>query len=278
MRHRPRVTSILIAAITCWTAAVPAAHADLNAGLVAYWPLDGNAQDASGNGHHGTVAGATPAVDRHGNSSACYDFDGIDDFIFGSAEGLPTAERTTAFWFYADNLDRPSPFGYGGGGCGTTWFVGINHGFCECCVIGRHCSGIIESPLSSITAESWHHVAVTTHATGTRLYIDGRLVASNAVFENTTNVTGTEFSIGVIPSPGGDAPYTDGNVQFMSGRIDEVRVYDRALATQELRQLADRPLPGVSPFALAGILALLGLAGSSAVVRLRRVTPQADSV
>jgi len=36
----------------------PVAWADLNAGLVAHYPFDGNAQDASENGHHGTVQGA----------------------------------------------------------------------------------------------------------------------------------------------------------------------------------------------------------------------------
>ena len=32
---------------------------DLNNGLVAWYPFDGNASDMSGNGKHGTVHGAT---------------------------------------------------------------------------------------------------------------------------------------------------------------------------------------------------------------------------
>jgi hypothetical protein len=31
------------------------AHADLTSGLVAYYPFNGNANDASGNGNNGTV-------------------------------------------------------------------------------------------------------------------------------------------------------------------------------------------------------------------------------
>ena len=34
------------------------AYADLNDGLVAYYPFNGNADDESGNGNHGTVYGA----------------------------------------------------------------------------------------------------------------------------------------------------------------------------------------------------------------------------
>ena len=42
------------------------ASADLTTGLVAYYPFDGNASDMSGNGHHGTVNGASLRADRHG--------------------------------------------------------------------------------------------------------------------------------------------------------------------------------------------------------------------
>ena len=37
-------------------------------GLVAYYPFNGNANDASGNGHHATVNGARVSTDRFGNS------------------------------------------------------------------------------------------------------------------------------------------------------------------------------------------------------------------
>jgi hypothetical protein len=36
-------------------------------GLVGYWPFNGNANDASGNGNHGIVYGASLATDRNGN-------------------------------------------------------------------------------------------------------------------------------------------------------------------------------------------------------------------
>jgi hypothetical protein len=43
---------------------------DLANGLVAYYSLDGNAYDSSGNGYNGTVSGAT-IVDGM-NNSKCY--------------------------------------------------------------------------------------------------------------------------------------------------------------------------------------------------------------
>jgi hypothetical protein len=56
--------------------------AGINDGLVAYYPLYGNANDASGNGHHGTISGdVTFAADRFGSSISAASFDGNNDFI-----------------------------------------------------------------------------------------------------------------------------------------------------------------------------------------------------
>lgn len=54
---------------------------DLSSGLVAYYPFDGYANDASGHGHHGVVKGATLTGDRFGNPNNAYSFDGEDDCI-----------------------------------------------------------------------------------------------------------------------------------------------------------------------------------------------------
>ena len=46
-------------------------------GLVAYYPFSGNANDSSGNGHHGTVNGAILTTDRLGDADHAYSFDGV---------------------------------------------------------------------------------------------------------------------------------------------------------------------------------------------------------
>ncbi len=56
--------------------------------LVASYPLDGDALDASGNGLDGAVTGATPTTDRFGTPSSAYAFDGVDDVITIGADPL----------------------------------------------------------------------------------------------------------------------------------------------------------------------------------------------
>ncbi|MDR1813996.1 MAG: C10 family peptidase [Tannerella sp.] len=67
-------------------------------GLVAYFPFNGNANDASGNGNHGTVHGATLTTDRFGKANNAYYFDGNSAYIDGSFKNN-LARFTITLWF-----------------------------------------------------------------------------------------------------------------------------------------------------------------------------------
>src|SRR5580693_6339652 len=66
------------------------AQSFLTNGLVAYYPFNGNANDASGNGNNGTVNGATLTPDRFGNTNSAYNFNGTNNYI-GFAN-VPTSQ------------------------------------------------------------------------------------------------------------------------------------------------------------------------------------------
>jgi len=78
------------------TAQIPTAN------LMGYWPMDGNAQDYSGNANHGTVMGATLTTDRFLNPNMAYGFDGVNASII--VNNSPTVDMTNntdfsvAFW------------------------------------------------------------------------------------------------------------------------------------------------------------------------------------
>ncbi len=75
-------------------------------GLMAYYPLNGNANDVSGNGNNGVVTGALLTTDRHGHPNSAYWFDGIDDKItIPSSPSLhPVNQLTISFWIWVDSL------------------------------------------------------------------------------------------------------------------------------------------------------------------------------
>jgi len=77
--------------------------AGLRANLVAYYPFNGNADDASGNGYHGIVTGATPCADRFGHANSAYSFPGVNDHI--EVPDSPTATTYVDFsaWVRLDS-------------------------------------------------------------------------------------------------------------------------------------------------------------------------------
>lgn len=214
-------------------------HADMDDGLVAYYPFNGNANDESGNGNNGTVNGATLTEDRFGNDDSAYSFGG-DDYIEADASSLPTAERTVSLWFKTDMVtNEPNLVGYGGdGGCGTSWLMGINHWGNNTFSITSHCGyDTLEYYYSEEPIAMWFHYVITTDSNGTKIFVNGEEKESNSNFIDGTSVIGASLALGVAVNELGQAPYTDGNVGYFIGSMDDVRIYNRALSEDEIQEL-----------------------------------------
>ena len=108
---------------------------DLNDGLVAYYPFNGNADDESGNGNNGTVNGATLTTGRNGNTDGAYNFDGTDDYInagdrddfdFGTSDFSfslwvkPQGENHNRYCLTKDSVPEPNSYGIGTRGSNLT--------------------------------------------------------------------------------------------------------------------------------------------------------------
>jgi hypothetical protein len=89
------------------------------------------------------------------------------------------------------------------------------------------------SPFSTFTStvpqNTWTHICVTHTGTTDRLYINGVEAASSP---QTSRAVATSSSTSAI------GRYSDGNTNFWGGKIDEVRVYSRALSGADAADLA----------------------------------------
>ena len=67
--------------------------------MVAHYPFNNNANDASDSGNDGTVYGPILTDDRFGYPTSAYQFDGIDDFI-DLSQSLPigSTDNTISMW------------------------------------------------------------------------------------------------------------------------------------------------------------------------------------
>lgn len=74
-------------------------------GQVAYYPLNGNANDASGNGNNGIVQGAIPTTDQFGRTNGAFYFNATNSSLITiPSASLPQGltARTFSFWAKPD--------------------------------------------------------------------------------------------------------------------------------------------------------------------------------
>lgn len=214
----------------------------LDDGLVAYYPLNGNAADVTGHGNDGILHGPLGAVDRFGNANRCLSFDGAGQYVSAPADNLPTGPRTVSLWFKANRVDkRPPLLGYGGDTCGNSFFMALNHWGNSSWNVTSHCDAYtLAVPFTSSPINDWHHWAVVTDFNGMSFYVNGRFIGSRTGTTQ-TYVAGKQLGMGTIPSPTGYTPYTDSAVNYLDGYLDEVRIYNRPLSASEIQALHAGP-------------------------------------
>ncbi len=213
-------------------------------GLVGWWSGDGDGDGNDGAGtHHGTSAGGVafvPGVVVSGTGEA-FDFDGIDGRIeLGTHSPFRQSSAITyTFWatMPAGGGGRPMGAGAAGGhGFGGLTLVPTGMSFAWTpAAPGSDTS--IDAALS-LPADEWFHVAVTLDyqapdfgAGGYAMYLNGRVVATTISQVPTDATPVASYSSGQ-PDRIGDRVV---NVSaFFDGSIDEVQVYDRALAPPEI--------------------------------------------
>ena len=199
-------------------------------GLVAYYPFNGNANDKSGNGCHGTVYGATLTADRSGNENSSYNFDGVDDYISGTMQGVNQLnESTVSTWikYTGDEGGRPYDlfFQYGTYGNHTLAY-GYNYIekkldlYSNCFEFTRYTSVDLN--------DDWINLVITDDDSITKIYVNGILVEffDAEILNNSCFQGSYEFYIG-----GGS------DNQYVTGSIDEIILWSRALTEQEIQGL-----------------------------------------
>ncbi len=229
-------------------------------GLVGAWSFDavdaGTITDASGLANHGTVSGATAST--AGRNGGALSFDGVNDWV--TVADSPSLDLTTGMtlegwvhptaaggWRTVALKETPGFLAYGmySNEDGNRPSGHINVG------------GDIDTRggVGSVPVNTWSHLATTYDGTTLRFYVNGTLASSRAVSGPIATSTGPlRF--------GGNAVWTE----WFAGRMDDVRVYDRALTAGEITEDMTLPVggdPGPRLAVSATTLAFQGLQGAA---------------
>ncbi|MCX6167654.1 MAG: gliding motility-associated C-terminal domain-containing protein [Sphingobacteriales bacterium] len=217
--------------------------ANLQSGLVAYYPFNGNANDESGNGLNGILgtSGPTLASDRKNNSSSSYYFDGNDGSEKGIKlpVGLGSGDYSINLFFQiTDTLKNAAPIFIIEDAAHTNTGVSFNHPFApnklmsctpEICAPNNPNSWNLDYKLA------WHSLTFTKTATNYYYYVDGVLKRTQPITFSTSSIQFEYIYIGAIDWAGGEV---------FSGKIDDITIFNRALSATEVQQLAN-PQPQI---------------------------------
>lgn len=210
-------------------------------GLVAYYPCNANAQDASGLGNHGVVYGAVPVPDRFGNPNSAYAFDGSNALIRIPASTSLTLNRslTVSAWvrwqtnrygtgmvtWHGDSRDALDPY--------VLNIVNNQAQFRSDVADGW--TVLTANSATTVSPAAWSFLTgvkqVSADGVTLRVYLNGELAGSTNSAKNIEyDTSGMVTAIGAVDW-GGSASH------YFSGDIDEVRLYNRALNTAEINAL-----------------------------------------
>jgi len=228
----------LFTAVLCFLLAGTTAKA-VDPNLLAHYEFEGNANDSSGNNFNGTASGDTHYVT--GKVGQAVDFDGVGDYIAvtGAITGTGVRAFTIAVWlnYRAHTSEVWAPiFAHDGWAYGYVHFqisreygdVWVETGIsgCEPDPPGYYNNFGSEFTYQAEDYGVWHHIAAVYDADAMTFdyYIDG---AQDLHGTYTATVPAT-ISPGRMGEWGG---------RTLNGLLDDLRIYNRALSLEEVREL-----------------------------------------
>lgn len=209
--------------------------------LVAAYSFDEGAGasvgDASGNGNTGVITGA--AWTSQSKFGSALSFDGVNDWItVNDAASLDlTNAMTLSAWVYPTALAswRTALLKERAGGLGYALYASSDtsrpSGYVNVGGADRDATGA-----AALALNGWSHLAVTYDGAALRLYVNGAQVASQAV------AGGLPASTGMLRI-GGNGVWGE----YFQGRIDEVRIYNRAQTAAEIQTDMATPIGSAPP-------------------------------
>lgn len=203
-------------------------------GLIAWFRLDGTAEDSSGRNNHGIIRFAEPAAGIRGKAGTAFFFPAEKKaYIYNMSDsGFPQGDlpRTMSAWIKTDK-EAPGGFviaDYGRMGTNTNsslWYTDSR--------LVMSFGNYRVSGTTDLNDSKWHFAAAAWDGENVNLYIDGKLEVSEAPAKKPYTMYSGSFTIGVTNNK---------QKNNFDGSIDDVRVYNRSLSAEEIRDLFENPL------------------------------------
>ncbi len=230
------------------------AQSFLTNGLEAYYTFSGNANDVTGHGHDGVVVDATLTANRFGQADSAYAFNGSNSMIIvsNSYELQPLGDFSVSVWMKVpkapDDNDALNKYGmlftkHFGGANNSGWTMEVvppndvtppSTGLPLTFQAAPQFNGY--TPHMDIPTDTWFQAVFTyQRSSGTcNFYLNG-VLADSRIQNFNANSDPDPFIIGALPTP--TYVSASGYQHHFNGLLDDIRIYNRDLQTNEVQQL-----------------------------------------
>jgi hypothetical protein len=221
---------------------------DLAKGLIAYYPFNGNFNDESGNGNNATAKnGAFLTTDFLGRSNKAAGFDGADDYLIVPGSNKLNADTiTVSFQVMVNTMNRRhvtvsrinfetgQSLAYGIHHSLPTdnkWNFGVTPGTDDCSKLYPYDTSLAVYSKGPIQAGRWYNIIASFVGGVQKIYVDGVLQSTTTrTFTKAKKCNNADLMIG---------GWWKNDLVSIDGKIDEVRLYNRALSDCEISKLAE---------------------------------------
>jgi hypothetical protein len=228
----------LLTLITQMIACCPACSIDITSDLVAYYPFTGNPGDSSGYGNNAFVYGPTLTTDRFGRANSAYNFNG-SNYIAAPSQtwiNFPTSSFSINAWINMNAIQTNNFNGVltKGNGSHFIYQLGVDSSTSAGEFGGQNYIMDFTHLRASqpMATNNWYNISmiIDRDSNQVRLYVNGSLAQTYA---------DGRISSEDISSPDSLRIGVERDQLFhFNGKIDDVRIYKRALNNAEVAYLA----------------------------------------
>jgi hypothetical protein len=246
--------------------------------LWGYYPLNGNADEATGNNIDLNLVGDTSfGGSVHPGLGGAISFDGAGDGAIGANfNKLTTNDATVVAWAYADSLagDCNTIIKNWGQTVGGQFHLGLGEGAAN--TLQNQLVGHVPATAATdFPVGQWVHTAFVLDSVALqhRLYVNGVVVAT-APYSGMLGLGGaTGLGIGHKPNDNGTGLSDGDDPGPWRGRIDDVGLFNQVLSNAQIQQLYQNGTSGIQLDGTAAPYIGLRVDRANGNVTLRNPTP-----
>jgi hypothetical protein len=241
MKLKQLLLFIVVLIITCFFSFSLVAQTTV--GMLAHFKLDGSITNLGSANVTGTAIGTSYTANNAGAPNKAIQFPGnvnsLIDFVDNGNLDFPSGTNfTISFSFYFNGTTTcgllDNCLNYGGWG---VWFWSQVSGVWNIQFNYKN-NSVGSSAATAFALNQWHHVAAVRNNGTISVYIDGVFRLSAA-----EGTTAPSYPINMIAGAMAFGSYNPPRYNPLNGKMDEIRIYNRALSAAEIAGLTPSALP-----------------------------------